>query len=73
MAGRTCKVRTGSVQLHDKLVAVLEIFQKLKNVYPQATLHDCIDGNDDNRVSLGYTVITSDEKLDEQIKKKNKK
>jgi hypothetical protein len=39
-------------------------------VYPPATLHDCIDGNDDNRVFLGHTAIISDEELDKQIKKK---
>ncbi len=43
--------------LHEKLSALLEVFTKLKNVYPPATLHDCIDGNDDNRVYLDNTII----------------
>jgi uncharacterized protein YegP (UPF0339 family) len=36
---------------------LMELFVKLKNVYPVAKLHDCVDGNDDNRVLLGQTVI----------------
>lgn len=55
--------------LHNKLAALLSVFQKLKNVYPQAALFDCRDGNDENRVILGYTAIISDEELDKQIKK----
>lgn len=45
------------LQLHNKLVALLDVFNNLKNVYPPATLHDCIDGNDENRVFLGRTII----------------
>ena len=56
--------------LHSRLDELLKIFSNLNNVYPQATLHDCIDGNDDNRVLLGHTAVISDEELDEQIKKK---
>lgn len=59
-----------AVLLHGLLVELLKVFAKLKNVYPPATLHDCIDGNDDNRVFLGSTAIMSDEELDEQIEKK---
>jgi len=58
------------VTLHDRLDALLKVFTDLNNVYPQATLHDCIDGNDDNRVFLGHTAIISNAELDEQIKKK---
>ena len=43
--------------LHTKLVALLAMFQQLKSVYPPATLHDCVDGDDENRVYLGQTVI----------------
>ena len=64
------KPEPGITDLHNKLLALLEIFQQLKNVYPQATLHDCIDGNDGNRVFLGHTAVIDDEELDEQIKKK---
>jgi hypothetical protein len=56
--------------LRDKLDALLKVFNSLNNVYPQATLHDCIDGNDSNRVLLGHTAIISNNDLDEQIKKK---
>lgn len=56
--------------LHGRLVELLNVFTNLNNVYPQATLHDCVDGNDDNRVFLGHTAIISNEELDEQIKKK---
>jgi hypothetical protein len=45
--------------LHEKLVLLMEVFKRLKNVYPQAALFDCVDGNDENRVMLGNTVITS--------------
>ncbi|HZL09949.1 MAG TPA: hypothetical protein VFC65_08125 [Prolixibacteraceae bacterium] len=57
--------------LHDRLDALLKVFTNLNNVYPQATLHDCIDGNDSNRVLLGHTAIISDAELDKQINKKN--
>ena len=62
----------GPVALHNSLADLLNIFEQLKNVYPQATLHDCIDGNDDNRIFLGHTAITNDEELDKQIKNKKK-
>ncbi len=32
-------------------------FKNLKSIYPPATLHDCIDGNDDNRVFLNQTSL----------------
>ncbi len=56
--------------LRGRLDDLLKVFTKLNNVYPQATLHDCIDGNDSNRVLLGNTAIISNVELDEQIKKK---
>jgi len=64
------KKEPDEILLHNKHHRLLCMFEKLKNVYPPATLHDCIDGNDDNRVLLGHTAISSDAKLDEQIKKK---
>jgi hypothetical protein len=64
------KPEPDAVTLHTRLEALIEVFTNLNNVYPQATLHDCIDGNDDNRVFLGHTAIISNEELDEQIKKK---
>lgn len=51
------KPEPGNIELHNRLVALLEVFNKLKNIYPPATLHDCADGNDENRVLLGRTII----------------
>lgn len=45
------------VLLHDKLSALLAVFEQLKNVYPDAKLHDCVDGDDSNRVFLDNTII----------------
>ena len=64
------KPESDALTLHNRLDELLKVFTDLNNVYPPATLHDCIDGNDDNRVFLGHTAIISNEKLDEQIKKK---
>ena len=30
---------------------------KLRSIYPPATLHDCVDGNDDNPVRLDNTML----------------
>jgi uncharacterized protein YegP (UPF0339 family) len=65
------KPEPDALTLHNRLKALLNVFSNLNNVYPQATLHDCIDGNDSNRVFLGSTAIISNEELDIQIKKKN--
>lgn len=32
-------------------------FGQLKSIYPPATLHDCVDGNDNNRVFLNRTTL----------------
>ncbi|MCK8521385.1 hypothetical protein M0D21_07395 [Aquimarina sp. D1M17] len=45
------------LSLHIKLEKLIEIFKNLKSVYPQATLHDCEDGDDENRVRLNSTII----------------
>lgn len=45
--------------LSDKLKALIELFVQLKNVYPPASLHDCVDGNDENRVYLNQTIISN--------------
>lgn len=47
----------GEVQLHNKLKALLQLFEQLKSVYPEARLHDCVDGDDSNRVFLDHTII----------------
>ena len=43
--------------LNQKLKPLLDEFAILKSVYPKATLHDCVDGDDENRVYLNQTVI----------------
>lgn len=58
------KEEPNAADLHKKLKVLLEEFKSLKNVYPKATLHDCVDGNDENRVLLGQTVIVSDDEIE---------
>lgn len=48
--------------LYNKLVAFLKIFKALKSVYPPASLHDCADGNDENRVYLNQTILGKNKK-----------
>ncbi len=36
---------------------LLDVFQHLKSLYPPAFLHDCIDGNDENRVYINQTIV----------------
>lgn len=43
--------------LHQKLVQLMKELTELKNVYPSATLHDCVDGDDENRIYLNNTSI----------------
>lgn len=45
--------------LADRLEDLLAVFNALKSVYPPASLHDCADGNDENRVFLDQSIITS--------------
>lgn len=45
------------LKLHTKLTLLIDEFIKLKSVYPKASLHDCADGNDENRVYLDQTII----------------
>jgi hypothetical protein len=42
-----------------RLEDLLTVFNALKSVYPPASLHDCADGNDENRVFLDQSIITS--------------
>ncbi|HEY9046758.1 MAG TPA: hypothetical protein VIN08_12725 [Ohtaekwangia sp.] len=39
------------------LKALIEAFNNLKSIYPPPVLHDCIDGNDENRVFLNQTQL----------------
>lgn len=55
--------RPNPLQLSAAFVELMKVFVALKNVYPVAKLHDCVDGNDENRVLLGQTVIVDKETL----------
>jgi len=55
--GELAKETPDKLALHQQLGELLEIFKNLKSVYPPATLHDCIDGDDENRVFLNNTII----------------
>ncbi|MES2649716.1 MAG: hypothetical protein V4717_22755 [Bacteroidota bacterium] len=51
------KPEVDALELHTKLKALLLVFEQLKSVYPEARLHDCVDGDDSNRVFLDNTII----------------
>jgi len=51
------KVEPDPAILSQKLGALLDEFNVLKSEYPPASLHDCADGNDENRVFLNQTVV----------------
>jgi hypothetical protein len=42
-----------------RLKELVDVFAGLKSVYPPASLHDCVDGNDENRVFLNQSIVTS--------------
>ena len=41
----------------NELKNLIAVFRILKSIYPSPTLHDCIDGNDENRVFLNQTQL----------------
>ena len=49
----------GFLTLSNRLKVLLQVFESMKSVYPEARLHDCVDGDDTNRVFLNQTIITS--------------
>jgi hypothetical protein len=51
------KQPTDAAKIKSKLATLLALFANLKSVYPPATLHDCDDGDDENRIFLNKTVI----------------
>ena len=51
------KPEPGTVTLSNLLKDLLTVFTALKNIYPAASLHDCVDGDDENRVYLNQTII----------------
>jgi hypothetical protein len=44
-------------EVSKRLTSLLAVFNELKSIYPPASLHDCEDGNDENRVFLNQTVV----------------
>ncbi len=42
-----------------RLSLLVRLLESLNNTYPEATLHDCDDGNDDNPVRLNQTALGS--------------
>lgn len=59
------KEEPNTSDLKDKLAAVIEIIQNLKNIHPLAHLHDCADSQNENPVRLGNTVLGQFKPLDE--------
>ncbi len=47
------------VDYHNKLKAFLVNFESLRNVYPDAKLHDCEEGGSDAPITLGQTSLGS--------------
>ena len=44
-------------QLTNRLRELIQLLQRLKTVYSAATLHDCVEGEDNNPVRLGSTNL----------------
>ncbi len=57
--GELAKDAPDKAVLAGLLEDLLAVFNALKSVYPPASLHDCVDGNDENRVFLNQSIITS--------------
>jgi hypothetical protein len=51
------KTEPDKILLSQKLNDLINEFITLKSVYPKAYLHDCVDGNDENRVYLNQTIV----------------
>lgn len=51
------KPEPDAATLSQRLAGLLAVFNDLKSVYPPASLHDCADGNDENRVFLNQTIV----------------
>lgn len=51
------KTEPDAATLSLRLSELLALFNDLKSVYPPASLHDCVDGNDENRVFLNQTIV----------------
>ncbi len=53
--------------LKNRLAALVEIIQNLKNIHPLAHLHDCVDSQNENPVMLGHTVLGQFKPLDDDV------
>jgi hypothetical protein len=51
------KMDIDQAMLAEKTKTLIGILQQLKTVYPAATLHDCVEGQDENPVRLGSTNL----------------
>ncbi|NTW50194.1 MAG: hypothetical protein HGB19_10790, partial [Chlorobiales bacterium] len=51
------EIYVGYIDVTMALWKVLLLLSKLHSVYPPATLHDCDDGNDENPVRLGSSML----------------
>ncbi len=49
----------GWISLSVRLQTLLIIFEQVRSAYPQASLHDCDDGNDDNPIRLDNNSLGS--------------
>jgi hypothetical protein len=47
----------GYQEVSYRLRTVVDLLNKLQNIYPGATIHDCDDGGDENPVRLGTTAL----------------
>jgi hypothetical protein len=47
----------GATKFKQMLTKLLDVLVRLKNVYPQGTLHDCVEGGDENPVILNRTGL----------------
>lgn len=53
----TADPETPQADLSDALDTLIGVLERLTTVYPEATLHDCDDGEGDNVVRLGQTQL----------------
>ncbi|NTW53508.1 MAG: hypothetical protein HGB15_01830 [Chlorobaculum sp.] len=56
---KTLFIELYAPRVHESLLLreAVTMHAKLHSVYPPATLHDCVDGNDDNPVKLDSTML----------------
>ena len=55
-----------ATQYKNALTNLLDILVRLNSVYPQGTLHDCVDGGDENPMILNLTSLGSMKNKDQE-------